>query len=318
MATWKHCSVTSIIDDMKNKDITHVKTIIQYHKSKGLASPVHPLISVIDFADIQNLNEQGRSSFVFDLYSIALKRGFKGKMKYGQQEYDFDEGVLSFIAPGQVISFDGEANDLSGFLILFHPDFLWNNPLARNIKNFEFFSYSVNEALFLSEKEEKLLTNIKDVIQQEYSSNIDKFSHDLIISQLETFLIYSDRYFNRQFLTRKKSNHVVISRLEEILDNYVSTDQITNTGLPTVNYLSDALNVSPNYLSRLLKTLTGKSTQQHIHDKLIEEAKIKLSTSSLTVGEIAIALGFEHPQSFSKLFKAKTQFSPLEFRLAFN
>lgn len=304
---------------MKNQVIKRVKTISQYHKLRELSSPDHPLISVIDFATIRNVIKEENFSFVFDLYVIALKHGFKGKMKYGQQEYDFDEGVLSFMAPGQVFSFDANPNNsLSGFLILFHPDFLWNSTLGKNIKNFEFFNYSANEALFLSEKEEKLVTNIKDIILQESCSNIDQFSHDLIISQLESFLLYSDRYYNRQFLTRKKSSHLLINHVEEILNNYMNSDQVIDKGVPTVQYLSDSLNVSPNYLSRLLKTLTGKTTQQHIHYKLINVAKTKLSTTNLSIGEIASELGFEHSQSFSKLFKAKTKFSPLEFRQTFN
>jgi len=304
---------------MKNQEILRIKTISQYHKLRELPSPEHPLISVIDFSTIRNSIYEESFSLVLDLYAIALKRGFKGKMKYGQQEYDFDEGVLSFIGPGQVFSFDVNLNNnLSGFLILFHPDFLWNTSLARNIKNFEFFNYSVNEALFLSEKEEKLLITLKDIIQQEYCSNIDEFSHDLIITKLESFLIYSNRYYNRQFLTRKKSSHMIIYQVEIILDNYMNSSQIIDQGIPTVQYISNTLNVSTNYLSRLLKTLTGKTTQQHIHYKLIDLAKTKLSTTNLSIGEIAVELGFEHPQSFSKLFKAKTKFSPLEFRQSFN
>jgi len=304
---------------MTTQEILRIKTISQYHKLRELPSPEHPLISVIDFSTIRNSIYEESFSLVLDLYAIALKRGFKGKMKYGQQEYDFDEGVLSFIGPGQVFSFDVNLNNnLSGFLILFHPDFLWNTSLARNIKNFEFFNYSVNEALFLSEKEEKLLITLKDIIQQEYCSNIDEFSHDLIITKLESFLIYSNRYYNRQFLTRKKSSHMIIYQVEIILDNYMNSSQIIDQGIPTVQYISNTLNVSTNYLSRLLKTLTGKTTQQHIHYKLIDLAKTKLSTTNLSIGEIAVELGFEHPQSFSKLFKAKTKFSPLEFRQSFN
>lgn len=304
---------------MKNQEIKRIKTISQYHKLKGLPSPQHPLISIIDFTTLGATKNDIKTSYVFDFYSIALKRGFQGKMRYGQQEYDFDEGVLSFIAPGQVFSFGVNPNSiLYGFLILFHPDFLWNTILAKTIKNYEFFNYSVNEALFLSEKEEKLITNIKDIIEQEYTANIDKFSNDLIISQLESFLIYSDRYYNRQFLTRKKSSHIMLDQIEEHLNNYINSKMIAKHGVPSVHYLSDSLNISPNYLSRLLKTLTGKTTQQHIHDKLIEVAKTKLSTTNLSIGEISIELGFEHQQSFSKLFKSKTEFSPSDFRQTFN
>ncbi|UII19163.1 helix-turn-helix domain-containing protein [Fulvivirga ligni] len=300
-------------------EILRVKTVSQYHKIKGLTSPDHPLISVIDFADIRNPEQAQNTTYIFDLYAVALKRGFKGKMKYGQQEYDFDEGVLSFIAPGQVFAFDVNLNtNLSGFLILFHPDFIWNTPLARTIKNFEFFNYSVNEALFLSDKEENTLKHIANTIKSEYSANIDDFSQQLIISQLESFLVYSDRYYHRQFLTRKRSSHAILDRMEEVLNDYLNGHQVMENGILTVTFLSDQLHVSASYLSRLLKTITGKSTQQHIHDKLIEVAKVKLSTTDMSIGEIAVELGFEHSQSFSKLFKSKTSYSPLEFRQSFN
>ncbi|UZR97224.1 helix-turn-helix domain-containing protein [Chondrinema litorale] len=303
---------------MRDQAINRIKSVSEYHKLKGLSSPDHPLISVIDFATINNAVDAKNTTFIFDLYAIALKRGFKGKMKYGQQEYDFDEGVLSFIGPGQVFSFDVHLNtNLSGFLILFHPDFLWNTALAKSIKSYEFFNYSVNEALFLSSKEEHTLKVITENIITEYNSNIDEFSQHLIINQLESFLLYSDRFYHRQFLTRKKSSNVVINQFEEVLEEYVNSNQILELGIPTVKFLSHSLNISSNYLSRLLKTLTGKSTQQHIHDKLIDTAKIKLSTTNLSIGEIAMELGFEHSQSFSKLFKAKTNFSPVEFRQSF-
>ncbi|MFI2744263.1 helix-turn-helix domain-containing protein [Zhouia sp. PK063] len=304
---------------MKNKEIIHIKSVSEYHKIKGLKTPHHPLISVVDFAHIHKTEKaKDMVNYVFDVYVIALKRGFKGKMKYGQQEYDFDEGVLSFIAPGQVFSFSPKLNtNLSGYLVLFHPDLLWKTSLAKDIKNFEFFNYSVNEALFLSDKEELSLKEIVNAIRHEYKGNMDQFSQSLIINQLALFLIYADRYYSRQFLTRKKTNHLILDQLNELLDNYYNSDAITKNGLPTVKYVSSALHVSANYLSRLLKTLTGKTTQQHIHDKLIDEAKIKLFTTNLSIGEIATALGFEHSQSFSKLFKTKTKLSPLKFRANF-
>lgn len=304
---------------MRSQHIHRIKSISEYHKIKGLNSPEHPLISLIDFSAIKPAKDKAIISYVFDFYSIALKRGFKGKMKYGQQEYDFDEGVLSFIAPGQVFSFDpGLNHSLSGFLLLFHADFLYNTPLYKEIKNYEFFNYAANEALFLSDKEE---TNLKEIvlkIKSEYNSNMDQFSENLITTQLQSFLIYADRYYNRQFITRKKTNHIVLNKLEELLDNYYSSDEVISKGLPTVAYVSDSLHVSANYLSRLLKTVTGKTTQQHIHDKLIEEAKIKLFTTNLSISEISNALGFEHSQSFSKLFKAKTSLTPLAFRERFD
>jgi len=258
---------------------------------------------------------------MFDFYSISLKRGFSAQIKYGQQEYDFDEGLMFFMSPGQVFRIEAEQNPvskLSGWMLLVHPDFLWNTSLAKTIKRYEYFGYSVNEALFLSEKEEATITNIIQNIQQEYHANIDKFSQDIIIAQIELLLSYSERFYQRQFITRKIANHAILNRLEELLADYFNSDDLVNKGLPTVQSIADALNMSPNYLSGLLKVLTGQSTQQHIHEKLIEKAKEKLSTTDMSVTEIAYELGFEHPQSFSKLFKTKTNLSPSEFRHSFN
>lgn len=304
---------------MKNRELQRISTISQFHKLRDLKSSVHPLISVIDFKSMSAPGTKGSFSFFLDLYAIALKRGFKGKMKYGQQEYDFDEGVLSFMAPGQLFYVNREQSaEVTGFLILFHPDLLWNTPLAAEIRKFKYFSYFVNEALFLSENEEFILTGIMNIIKQECNTNIDRFSNKLIVSQLSSFLEYADRYYNRQFITRERSEHVLIDRVENILTEVLNEKQIQKNGLPTVQYLSDRLNVSAAYLSRSLKILTGLTTQQLIHERLIDLAKIKLSTTRLTVGEIASELGFEHSQSFSKLFKSKTSLSPLAFRQSFN
>lgn len=304
---------------MKNKELLRVKTIKQYHQLMRLPSPEHPLISVIDSEIICDFQGKETLSFVFDFYAIALKRDFKGKMRYGQTVYDFDEGMMSFVSPGQVFSFENEVKvPIKGTVILIHPDFLWNTSLTKTISKYEFFEYSANEALFLSEKEEKIITNILEIIKQEYKANIDKFSHDLVIAQLELLLIYSDRYYNRQFLTRKKGNHLLINQVEVLLNKYINSRMIVEKGLPTVTYIAECLNITPSYLSKMLKTLTGQSTQQYIHDKLIEKAKEKLSTTEESVSEIAYELGFEHPQSFSKLFKSKTKSSPLEFRQSFN
>jgi AraC family transcriptional activator of pobA len=296
------------------------KTISEYHKFRGLPKPEHPLISVINLAEVQNMPE-GESSILLDFYSIALKRNFNAKMRYGQQEYDFDEGIMFFISPGQVFRIEvGKDNhkDQSGWMLLIHPDFLWNTSLAKTIKKSEFFDYSVHEALFLSEKEEHTIAAILQNIQYEYHSNIDKFSQHVMLAQLELLLTYSDRFYHRQFLTRNISNHTVLNRLENILAEYFESDTLTKNGLPTVQYIADTLNISPNYLSGLLKVLTGQSTQQHIHNRLIDSAKQQLSVTNLSVSEIAYKLGFEHPQSFSKLFKSKTNLSPLEFRASFN
>ncbi|QNF32209.1 AraC family transcriptional regulator [Adhaeribacter swui] len=297
------------------------KTISEYHQKMGLSKPEHPLISVIDMSMMPVWAGQSPQNLVLDFYSIALKRNFNIKFKYGQQQYDFDEGILFFIAPGQVYGIEASSDQevkRSGWMLLIHPDFLWNTPLAKTIKQYEYFDYAVNEALFLSEKEEATMTNLLQNIAQEYHSNIDKFSQNVIIAQLELLLTYGERFYHRQFLTRKITNHQILDRLEEILNNYFNSNTLTEKGLPTVQFIAEELHVSPTYLSSLLKVLTGQSTQQHIHDKLIEKAKEKLSTTALSVSEIAFTLGFEHSQSFSKLFRSKTNLSPLEFRQSFN
>jgi AraC-like DNA-binding protein len=304
---------------MKNVQPIHIKTVLEYHQLMKLPRPGHPLVSVIDFKDIKRMPGDNPKPITQDFYSIALKRNFNGKMRYGQQEYDFDEGLLIFISPGQVFSVANEGElTHTGWLLLIHPDFLWNTPLAKTIKQYEYFGYSVNEALHLSEKEEITMATIMQNIEQEYRSNIDLFSQDVIIAQIELLLVYAERFYHRQFITRKITNHTILNRLENTLDAYFNSDILAIKGLPTVQYVADTLNVSPNYLSGLLKLLTGQSTQQHIHDKLIEKAKEKLSTTALSVSEIAYGLGFEHSQSFSKLFKSKTSLSPLAFRLSFN
>jgi len=301
---------------------THrIKTISEFHQLRGLPRPDHPLISVVDYGSVQRPSTADQVNWVFDFYQISVKRGMSGKMRYGQQEYDFDEGVMFFISPNQVFSIEADPHSTvqrSGWMLLVHPDFLWKTPLAKKIKQYEYFGYSVNEALFLSEKEETAMNAIIQSIQQEYHSNIDKFSQNIIISQIETLLNYAERFYHRQFITRKITNHQILDRLEALLTEHFNSDDLIEKGLPTVQYIAGALNISPKYLSSLLKVLTGQTAQQHVHEKLIEKAKEKLSTTSLSVSEIAYELGFEHSQSFSKLFKSKTSLSPLEFRRNFN
>lgn len=304
---------------MANNQIRRIKSIREYHQVRGLPKPEHPLVSLVDYATIKHSPENNKMSWVFDFYLIALKKNMNGKFKYGQQEYDFDEGTMFFISPGQVfrIEVSQDAPDKSGWMLLVHPDFLWDMPLAKAIKKYEYFGYSVNEALFLSEKEEDIVTGIIQNIQQEYHENIDKFSQQIIVSQIEVLLSYADRFYNRQFITRKIANHQVLDRLEVLLGEHFN-GHVDWKGLPTVQHIAMQLNLSPDYLSTLLKVTTGLNTQQHIHEKLIEKAKEKLSTTSMSVSEIAYELGFEHSQSFSKLFKSKTKVSPLEFRQSFS
>ncbi|MDO9375191.1 MAG: AraC family transcriptional regulator [Ferruginibacter sp.] len=295
-----------------------LKSISEYHAFRGLPKPEHPLVSVINIEEIKKIRDDEPASIIQDFYSIALKKNVNCVMHYGQQEYDFDEGVMIFISPGQVYSIQGNAAFThTGWLLLVHPDFFWNSALAKTIRHYEYFGYSVTEALYLSEKEEGIITGVLRNIQQEYHGNIDKFSQPVIIAHLELLLSYADRFYHRQFLTRKITNHKILSRLEKLLTEHFNSDDLVEKGLPTVQAIAQTLHVSPNYLSGLLTVLTGQSTQQHIHNKLIEKAKEKLSITSLSISEIAYELGFEHSQSFSKLFKTKTAFSPLEYRKSF-
>jgi AraC-type DNA-binding domain-containing proteins len=304
---------------MANTKPIRIKSISEFHQLRNLPAPEHPLISVVNVAEADFSRSNGAVKMIMDYYSISLKRNC-GKIRYGQQQYDFDEGVMYFIAPNQVFSVEHNPNEpkQTGFMLLIHPDFLWSTPLSKTINQYEYFGYAVNEALWLSEKEEAIIIGIMQNIQQEYHSNIDKFSKQIIVSQVESLLNYSERFYNRQFITREKSNHQILERLEKLLADYFNSDDLISKGLPTVQYIADTLNVSQKYLSSLLKVLTGQTTQQHIHEKLIEKAKEKLSTTNLSVSEIAYELGFEHSQSFSKLFKTKTKLSPLEFRQSFN
>lgn len=299
-----------------------IKTISDYHRLMELPKPEHPLIIVIKFEDIKRKPAVFPKTIIHHFYSIALKKNFTAKMKYGQQDFDFDEGVMHFMSPKQTLSVQASSNDAtlnhSGWLLLIHPDFLWNTPLAKKIKLYGYFGYNVNEALHLSDKEETLVTDIIEKIAQEYHTNIDNFSQDVIIAQIELLLTYSERFYQRQFITRKIANHSVLNHLEIFLTAYFNDDNLANKGIPTVQFIADNLHISANYLSRLLQHLTGQSTKQFIHDKLIYLAKEKLSTTALSVNEIAYSLGFEHPQSFNKLFKSKTNLSPLEFRQSFN
>ncbi len=305
---------------MKNTQPHQIKTISQYHTFMGLEKAKHDLISVINFEAVKHSSAGKAIHLVPDFYAIGLKSGIDATMKYGQQYYEFDQGLLFFLSPGQVIKTavdEYKTPTPPRWLLIIHPDFLWNKPLARRIKQFDYFRYSANKGLYLSKKEEAVITGILHNIEQEYCSN-DKFSQDVIIAQLEQLMVYADRFYQRQFMTRKNQDHYILSHLENILIEYFNSDTLANKGLPTVGYIAETLNVSPDYLSESLKALTGRSAQQHIHDKLLERAKEKLSATDLSVSEIAYQLGFEHSQSFSRLFKRKTGLSPLKFRYSFN
>ena len=290
------------------------------HRAFGLPRPLHPLISLINSAKIHAEITRPQQAHVLNFYKISYKPKLSGKLRYGQDYYDFDEGGLLFAAPNQIIGNNNqdENRECSLFTLLVHPDFLWNYPLAKKIKQYDFFSYSANEALHLSEAEKEKIISLFTLMEEELNSRIDDFSQDIMISQIELLLNYASRFYRRQFITRKAESSDLLLKLEEILEEFFNNEKTLSQGIPTVQYLSENLNISPGYLSDMLRSLTGQNAQQHIHQKLIEKAKETLSTTSLSVSEVAYRLGFEHPQSFSKLFKIKTNVSPVEFRRSFN
>ncbi|MCF6407776.1 AraC family transcriptional regulator [Chitinophaga filiformis] len=283
----------------------------------GLPKPLHPLVSVLESVQIEGAKEKLPANFLFDFYIISYKADLPGKIKYGQHYYDFEEGTMLFVAPGQVTAVEDELPN-AGYSLLVHPDFFRKYPLGKNINKFGFFSYSANEALHLSDKEKGIIINIFQNLNDELKENIDNFSHDLIIAQIELLLTYCNRYYKRQFITRSNVvSNDLLDNLERLLNEYFDTDSPLQRGLPSVQYLAEQLHYSPRYLSDMLRSLTGLAANQHIQNKIIEKAKEILSISDLSVAEIAYRLGFEHPQSFNKLFKRKTNLSPLEFRQSF-
>ncbi len=294
-----------------------VDSLTHFHRMFGLPKPKHPLISVVGIDQMHYEPAALRGSLVLNFYKIAYKANLCGQVRYGQHYYDFSEGGLIFTAPGQVFeSPDGRAT--SGYLLLIHPDFLLSYAIGKKIKQYGFFSYAANEALHVSDEERAKIMTVLTSMDEELNSRIDEFSQDLIVSQIEMLLTYSNRYYKRQFVTRKAANHHLLQKLDALLDDYFTGKTPLKEGIPTVQYLSDQLHLSPSYLSDMLRSLTGQNAQHLIHHKLVEKAKELLSTTSLSVAEIAYELGFEHPQSFSRLFKGKTNVSPLAFKQSFN
>ena len=287
------------------------------HRVLGLPKPLHPLVSLIDNTNIKVEKERLPPAFLFDFYKISYKEKLQGRLKYGQNYYDFEEGSLVFTAPGQVLAI-ADDTEYKGKTLLFHPVFIRNYPLGQHIKKYGFFSYAIHEALHLSEKEQEVILGVFKNMNAELHANIDDFSQDIIVSQIELLLNYSNRFYKRQFLTRKAVNNDLLAKLDDLLNDYFNDQSALMKGLPSVQDLATQLHVSPGYLSDMLRSLTGQSTQQHIHNKVIEKAKEILSQSNLSVAEIAYQLGFERPQSFNKLFKQKTKLSPLEYRKSFN
>lgn len=296
-----------------------INSVEDYHHYMDIDKPLHPLMSVVQFSEANYRIPDKPISIVSNLYNISIKEGAECVMRYGPHHFDFRQGVMSFFKPGQTFLIDPSSPRVeAGYMINFHPDFIQSYPLAQRIKTCPFFNYEVNEALFLSDKEKVHLRSLMEGIKQEYENSIDPFSQDAVISFIDLILVYGERYYQRQFITRKPQNDPAVAKFEKLLDTYFTSGNPLQDGIPHVKYFADKLHMSPNYLSDMLRIVTGQSAQSHIQNKIIEDAKTLLSTSRLTVAEIAYQLGFEQPQSLNRLFKKKTNMSPIQFRQSFN
>jgi AraC-like DNA-binding protein len=293
-------------------------SLSELHKAMGQPKPLHPLISIINYGEAVFDPQDFEQGIILDFYKISFKTSFNGKIKYGHGFYDFEEGGMSFVAPGQVLKMQEEEADYSGMSLHIHPDFIRPYALNANIKQYGFFGYTASEGLYLSEKVKETILDVYKNIQNELNERIDNFSQDVMISQIELLLNYSNRFYNRQFITRKAISNDVLAKLENLLNNYFNDEKALLNGIPTVAFVAEQLNLSSRYLSDLLRNLSGQNTQQFIHDKLIEKAKEYIAKGTLSISEIAYKLGFEHPQSFTKLFKKKTNYTPVEFQEAFH
>ncbi len=299
---------------MKPPDFQVLHTVTEYARYYGLPAPAHPLLTLINLADVRG--QAMPAPVVAQLYTVALKRGLKGTVHYGRQTYDFHDGLLTSLAPGQVVLADAslDTSELSGWALVFHPDLLRKYPLGQKITGYGFFSYAVHEALHVSAKEERLLESVLRNIEHEYEQPIDAFSQELLVAQLEVLLGYANRFYHRQFLTRRIVEHDLLSRFEARLTAHFA--QAGTPPLPTVQHVAEELHVSPAYLSDMLRALTGQTAQQHLHHALIEKAKQLLLSTSLTVSETAFQLGFDYPHYFTRLFKSKTGLTPAAFRFS--
>ena len=302
---------------MKNIVYT-VETIRQLHEIIGIEKPKHPLISVIDYSRIGVENAPEEGSFICSFYSVNFKKYCS--FLYGRQPLDHEEGTLHCTAPGQIITYDKrkETDSSEGLGLYFHPELIRKTALGNKMNDYTFFSYNASEALHLSEQEKQILLTLFEQISIEYNTNIDAFTQDLIVSSVELLLNYCKRFYNRQLITRTNQSKDIIIEFEKILLNYFKLENSKENYTLTVKFCAALLNLSPNYLSDLLRKETGKSAQEHIHIHLLEKSKAQLLNSNESIKEIAYSLGFEYPQSFSKLFKKKLGISPSEFRIVNN
>lgn len=298
---------------MKNI-VYRVTTINELHAIAGFEKPKHPLISVIDYSKVNVVNAPESGSFVCSFYTVNFKKNCH--FMYGRQPFDHQEGTLHCTAPEQIITFDRKRDTGSseGWGLYFHPELIRNSNLGKKIHEYSFFSYEENEALHLSEEEKQTLLSILKQMKNEYNTNIDHYSHELIISNIELFLNYCKRFYGRQFITRTNQNKDLIVNFENFLSEYVNSDKLRTIGIPSVKHCAEAMHLSANYFGDLIKNETGRNAQEHIHYFLMEQAKNLLISSEKRINEIAYDLGFEYQQSFSKLFKNKVGLSPTEYR----
>lgn len=294
------------------KDIGSINSVTEYNNAIGQET-LHPLVSIIDFSKIEPFYFFRKQ---MGIYAIFLKEAKCGNLTYGCNNYDYEEGTLLFIAPGQVLGIENNETKQKGVghALIFHPDLIHGTHLGKHIQEYTFFSYQVNEALHLSSREREIINDVFKKIQYELEHGIDNLSKTLIVSYIELFLNYSKRFYERQFITRSHINKDILARFENVINQYFSSMQMVESGLPTVNYLADQLFISPNYLGDLLKKETGKSAQEHIQLKLTEIAKEKILEPGKSINEIAYELGFKHPQHFSRMFKKNTGLSPNAYR----
>ncbi|PUZ25851.1 AraC family transcriptional regulator [Chitinophaga parva] len=298
--------------------IVKLESITEFHRLLDIPGPAHPLITLLDTNGGRINLSRLPVSYVTTLYKITFIQKLGGKFRYGQGYYDFDEGSMVFTAPNQVVGNTANYKGNEGYSLIFHQDFLQGYPLASKIKQYGFFSYATNEALHLSEQERTTVSSVFNIIREELNNRIDDFSREVVIAQIELLLSYAKRFYKRQFITRHATTNDLLQQFEAQLNAYFSGEKPVYNGGLTVHYLAQQLNYTPDYLSDMLRSLTGLNAQQHIHEKMIEKSKELLLTTQLTVSEVAYQLGFEHPQSFSRLFKSKTGQSPLGFRASFN
>lgn len=292
--------------------IVKLDSVISYNKMRGVET-LHPLISVID---LSKANPMPAQTFNFGLYAIYLKELECGELKYGRNNYDYQEGTLVFIAPGQVLGVQPKVKTFEpkGWALLFHPDLIKGTSLGKHIDEYSFFSYDVNEALHLSDKERQIVLDCFFKIQYELDQSIDKHSKRLIASNIELFLNYCIRFYDRQFITRETAHVGIIERFESLLASYFRSDEPQVNGLPTVSWCAQELHLSPNYFGDLIKRETGKTAQEYIQLKVINLAKELIFDVNKSISEISYQLGFKYPQHFTRLFKQKVGSSPLEYR----